>query len=156
MPCNADSLPKQCCCPVTAVTIVCPVCDAICEDHTAFKVHLERNHYLLRSAAAHFEAWKTYAQALPIWSKDANARENFDTLSVWHTLCKTTVSFKCPSCDWAKENVGWATVDHHLSMLADPEELRPYRREILKLHPGFIDHPVWGDLAKPSNAVAVQ
>ncbi|KAK4539948.1 hypothetical protein LTR36_009918 [Oleoguttula mirabilis] len=34
-------------------------------------------------------------------------------------------------------------------MLADPEELRPYRREILKLYPGFINYPVWDDLSKP-------
>jgi hypothetical protein len=31
-------------------------------------------------------------------------------------------------------------------MLADPEEIKPYRRAILKLYPDFATHPVWKDL----------
>lgn len=45
------------------------------------------------------------------------------------------------------DDYGFGQSEHHIGMLADPKDIKPFRKAILKLDPAFADHPVWNDLA---------
>lgn len=139
----------SCPCPFQALRIRCPVCTVLCEDTAAFTTHLDE-HIIRPEHLNHFQTWRTHAQAKDVWQKS----EQFSALIPWNL--RKDVEFDCPSCaeHWSiikyRPRVG---EDHHLQLLAPSEELKPYRRQILRLYPDFIESPVWDDLAQPLGGI---
>jgi len=132
-----------CACDITSIAIICPVCGHPCTDHRTFRSHLQSQHLLKQGEDAHYEAWKHYAQATATWTK----KQDFNVLQAWRVLDVAQKELQCPSCDYATDPNRNCIVDHHLDMLVGSEVLRPYRCEILKLYPGFVDYKIWSDTA---------
>lgn len=140
-----DASLGQCCCPVTAIHIICPVCKTVVADHAAFVAHLDV-HLIQPDLLEHFQAWQAYARSMDVWVRQTE----FSALNKWGA--RKIVSVQCPSCGWSwtsRERYEGGSSSHHFETLADPEMLRLYRREILRLYPGFINFSVWDDLAHP-------
>ena len=155
-PCSR-SIARTCFCPVTDVHITCPVCLWRCHDANAFQQHMADVHLIDPSQQEHFKAWKQYCRQydLPAFSLPENRswilRESFRGRS-----------YTCPVCEWSKRVVrrgNTSMVSHHISMYrTDWNELKPHRRQILELYPGFgyleCWKPVWDDLATPQRISA--
>lgn len=134
---------------IAGVRVLCPVCALECDDHAAFESHIDEVHLVHRNKQRHFRSWRDYAREHNIWRKG-------ETLKPW-TKWEPRRAWKriqCPSCDFYQPVLRIdryyrykKVVDHHIGMLADPEEIKPYRRDILKLYPDFATHPIWNDMA---------
>ena len=145
----SQSTARICCCPITAVNIICPVCLWRCHHANDFRQHMVDVHLIDPSQQEHFKAWKQYCcqQVSPAFTNPAT--------EYWF-LRKDSIgrSYTCPACQWSKPASFDDGVSHHISMYrTDWNELKHYRRQILELYPGFGEEicwrHVWDDLATP-------
>ena len=125
--------------PFVQVRVQCPVCHQTFIPHEDLQEHIDEEHLIAQGQQEHFRKWKKY-------SKDSQKLAhtcNFRPWKEWFTKRRWDVA-RCP-CGV----ISFRTymLDHHLSMMVDVEEIKPYRRAILKLYPDFATHPVWKDLA---------
>ena len=125
---------------------ICPVCTRVCGRLDELRDHIWEDHVVARHESAHYRAWRqAVTEAGEVLYRQLSCEG-------WVIKDVTQQSeLACPSCAFRKDMHYVHSVDHvdhHLSMLADPETLRPYRREILKFCPGFIRCPgIWDDLS---------
>jgi len=108
-------------------------------DHAAFAAHLDV-HLIQPDEWEHFRAWRASARRVEVW------RSGTEFYVLFERNMRNLAGCQCPS--YHQQN-DWHTADHTHRMLADPETLRPYRRELLRLCPDFVKFPVWDDLAHP-------
>ena len=133
-----------CPCPVTGVMVICPVCAVVCGDHADFEAHVDETHLVAARKLDHFLSWRQYAREHNVWPK----KQKFRPWSAWPTRdSKRWCNQVCPGCDHVMNQS--SRVDHQINMLADEQQIRPYRGQILSLYPDFATHPVWSDLAEP-------
>ena len=148
----SQSTARICCCPITAVNIICPVCLWRCHHANDFGQHMADVHLIDPSQQEHFKVWKQYCrQHLLLESSNPG--------NVWWSLHESFRgrSYTCPICKWSQRVVRRADmsmVSHHISMYrTEWNDVKSYRRQILELYPGFGDlecwKPVWDDLATP-------
>jgi hypothetical protein len=132
------------------VKVICPLCKLLLGNHEEFAAHLQSVHLITDSAhLAKFQ--KSVANTIPysfflndlIW----------ETWRVWHHHVDTLESMLCPTCGQpalARSQLALAgqlnEIDHHLQLLVKPDEIRPYRGDILRLFPRFGSHPVFDDV----------
>ena len=130
-----------CSCHVLRVEIACPVCSSTFRDHAALEVHIDGAHLVAKDQQEHFVLWQRYARGSDVWS----TKQKFPPFNSW-TPRKYWHDVRCPACEYSeKRDPG--VVDHQTVMLADPKDIKPYRRGILRLYPDFATHPVWNDLS---------
>ncbi|TKA76462.1 hypothetical protein B0A55_06102 [Friedmanniomyces simplex] len=134
-------------CDRMTLKVLCPVCKSILDSREAFRNHFAQHHVVAAEHEEHFIAWRETASAFDRWSP----YEQFVPYKPWSLW--SDFHIRCTYCNHAvhpvRINIAIGKVQHHMSMLADPEQLRPYRMQILKLLPEFIRHPIWDDLGKP-------
>lgn len=129
---------QTCVCASTAIELVCPVCPQTHKDHDALREHLDEDHLVSSEQRAHFIAWRDHLRQLY-----PRYRKSFVSCTFrWEIGLRPDIS--CPYCGEPHRN---SSNDHHVRMLEDPEHIKPFRRDILKLYPDFAQHPVWTDLA---------
>jgi hypothetical protein len=118
--------------------IVCPICGKVETLIREFERHLEDHH--LVTDAAHLRRLQAQIQSeladesrLPAWE-------------AWPTNFLQTRQNTCGSCYQPVEYHS-NNVIHHLGLLKDPVQLRPFRQQILELlGPIFSTHPVFDDI----------
>lgn len=128
------------------VKVICPLCKLLLRDRGEFAAHLQSVHLTTDSAhLAKFQEsvantingsfpnnliwkiWKTWIVKFPHWD--------------------TVKSMLCPTCGQpASTGRPVDRIDHHLQLLPDQNEVRPYRWDILRLCPDFGTHPVFDDV----------
>lgn len=141
---------------LSAVGVICPVCNIACGDFEDFKQHFWTRHLFSEGGAEHFRSWcSTLDQHV-----SASRRSNRNRHVPWERMSRywffsETGTVRCPSCslsvnlrsDWHREST---LETHHLSLLRPTEEviveLFPYRMQIVRLHPDFATHPIFADL----------
>ena len=123
-------------CSGVRVRVRCPMCNDIFETHEYFQLHVREEHFIAEGQKEHFQLWREYAKGL-------GRGYNFAVWQDWGFFQKKD-DLRCPYCGYITPNM--SDIDHHTSMLADPEAIKPHRRAILKLYPEFATHPVWKDL----------
>lgn len=136
---------------IKGIEVLCPMCSCLCSDHASFENHFDTVHAIAASEWLHFQSWKRYRHGR--WM-----REHQRIPRPWRSLChakiETQIEIRCPACEyyipsgnpqtWGPHR--YVKTDHHLDMLANPDDIKPFRREILRLYPGFVTHPVWDDM----------
>lgn len=133
--------------------IVCPVplCNHRFRDHAEFAEHVEAVH--LTTDMAHLDKFR---QHMRNWLS-RSGRYSFTLGRAWQSwggFLQYSLSKEfCPACgeSCASEDGIFWRIDHHLVLLKDPNEVRPYRREILRVCPEFSTHPVFSDILPPTN-----
>ena len=148
----SQSTARICCCPITAVTIICPVCLWLCHDAKDFRQHMVDVHLIDPSQQEHFKAWKQYCRQYGPSTFHGPEKTSW----ILHESFRGR-SYIIPVCEWSQRVVhrdNASEVNHHISMYrTDWNELKPYRRQILELYPRFGEEscwkPVWDDLAGP-------
>ena len=137
---------------VVDIKIRCPACGAANKDHGAFADHMVASHLIGERETAHFEDWKRHARKLNFSVYESNMHPQNE----WFNRSGRSQVVQCPSCTWSNKVEPYGYVDHHFSMFSG-DELKPYRREILRLYPNFAFgscwSAVWDDLVKPVNGI---
>lgn len=126
------------------VKVICPLCELLLHNHGEFAVHLRSVH--LTTDSAHLAKFQESVANIihKIW-RDV----------IWYPWevrydCDTVKSMVCPTCGQpASTRRPVDRIDHHLQLLPDQNEVRPYRWDILRLCPNFGTHPVFDDV-RPS------
>lgn len=138
-------------CLVTALCILCPICDEVCGSHAAFEQHFTIRHLLLQDAASceHFFQWKNHVES------NTTVRSGSKSPSPWKEWYdrdwKKNSKRECPFCRKNLES-RWRhdASKHHIRLLRNAEEaiaeLYPHGQAILRLYPDFKSHPVFADL----------
>lgn len=125
---------------VETVKVICPLCKLLLRNHREFIAHLQSVH--LTTDSTHLARLQesvaniTFPNDL-IW----------ETWGVQHHHWYRVKSMLCPTCGQpvsARGQLG--KIDHHLQLLTKPDEIRPYRWDILRLCAGFAAHPVFDDV----------
>jgi Zinc finger, C2H2 type len=123
------------------VKVICPLCELLLGNHGEFAAHLQSVH--LTTDSAHLAKFQeSVANIIPVYEFQRDV-----IWSPWGArhVPKNTV---CPTCGQpASTRVD--RIDHHLQLLPDQNEVRPYRWDIFRLCPNFGTHPVFDDV-RPS------
>lgn len=128
------------------VKVICPLCELLLHNHGEFATHLQSVH--LTTDSAHLAKFQESV---------ANFTSNYglprDIIwypwKVWYDY-DTVESMVCPTCGQpASTRRPVDRIDHHLQLLPDQNEVRPYRWDILRLCPNFGTHPVFDDVRPP-------
>lgn len=131
-------------CSIRRILVRCPMCGYACDNHTAFEDHFDTMHVVRMPQRSHFQAWRQYAGYNP------SVKDDVMELKPWMEWffhpSKGGETLQCPDCVFAIRSREVSMVKHHMDMLADPNEIRPVRRQVLRLYPGFYSHPVWDDM----------
>lgn len=136
--------------PIAEVHIKCPVprCITTAPTHSAFLAHMSVSHAAASDVShidAYFHSVKEYDILYSCTDEEVTVSwDLFHKISFWKQ--KGT----CPTCGFT----GYLSDGHERSLLADFTELYPVRRQILKLCPEFVSHPVFDDL-KPAQPTRV-
>ena len=132
------------------VKVICPWCKLLLRDHGEFTTHLQSVHFTTDSA--HLAEFResvaniisNYYLDDPIWTAQVC---HWETWSVETRHWDTVKSMLCLTCGQPASARGQLDeIDHHLQLLAKPDEIRPYRWDILRLCPRFGTHPVFDDV----------
>lgn len=116
------------------LNIICPVCRHQFVKRNDWIDHLTNDHLVTDSVhyqtiCAQFESIKGYPWKR--WSVEYSYADK---------------SIHCNHCSGTIHSTRFVKFEHHISLLRDPEEIRPYRRAILALWPEFGTHPVFDDV----------
>jgi hypothetical protein len=123
-----------------SVQACCPMCSGTFHNLEALQDHIDEEHLVAEDQKEHFRDWREYSRRTEMFRPTC-------TFSPWQRWVSANIlNLKCPSCEHSQQRTH-RTSDHQTFMLADPEGIKPYRRDILKLYPQFASHPVWKDLA---------
>lgn len=128
--------------PIVTVQVTCPICSIACDDHASFALHLCETHLIKGGEKEHFRLWRDGVAS--------NIRQHSKVLQPWTSWVVKNIRAEiiCTACgSLGSSGRHGSKLNHHISMQVDPEDIRPYRREILKLYPDFASHPVFDDLA---------
>ena len=122
---------------VGVIHLRCPICLSLLETHDAAVSHIDIEHFIKSEHKKHFLLWREHIQV-----SRSSYRSYFSPYKSWPNYYNTPG--KCPVC----HHIGNRDddFDHHLTMLAEPESIKPFRRQLLKLDSAFSRHPVWNDL----------
>jgi len=113
-----------------------------CDDYKSLVLHLYGIHLIQAGEQHHYQIW--YDSVAPYCT------ESDVFLWPWLAWCARhdAPQVVCDVCGNVSNTIGQRNkMDHHLSMQAAPAQIKPYRREILRLCPDFAWHPIWNDLA---------
>lgn len=125
------------------VKVICPLCKLLLHNHGEFAAHLQSAH--LTTDSVHLAEFRESVANIiilpfpeyPIWN----------SWSAQPPYWQTMQSMVCPTCGQPASTQRPAVwIDHHVQLLLDQNEVRPYRRDILRLCPGFSTHPVFNDI----------
>ena len=125
------------------VKVICPLCKLLLHNHGEFAAHLQSVH--LTTDSTHLVQFRE-SVASSIWMTKSE-----DVIwypwSVNGSCMETVKSMVCPTCGQpASTRRPVYMIDHHLQLLPDQNEARPYRWDILRLCPDFGTHPVFDDV----------
>lgn len=132
--------------------VICPMCGTPSSDTADFCTHMENEHILT-------EHGKGHAAEVRFAGSDLFYKHVFTRL-VWnmgldHRDFLYGKSYSCPHCSFQQGyGVRGDLRKAHLGLLRPSEELYPYRRQILRLWPGFGSHPVFDDLRRTTLSTA--
>ena len=122
---------------VVRIRVRCPMCNDTFETLQSLQMHIVDEHLIAESQKEHYSAWKEYFRKFSDRVKILGPWGDWELVARIHHLT-------CPFCE--RPQIGAYSTDHHVSMLADTDEVKLHRRAILKLYPDFSTHPVWKDL----------
>ena len=128
------------CSPSVQVYVKCPVCNQLFNVQNELQEHIDQEHLIAGAHKQHFIAWRRYA-------RESQKFRHTGKSGMWSRWAVkfSSKGIECPYCQATLTQYDGGS--HHIPMLANIEELTPYRRAILKLYPDFATHPIWGDLA---------
>jgi len=125
------------------VKVICPLCKLLLCNHEEYAAHLQSVH--LTTNSTHLAQFR---ESVAKFAWDFEFQK-----SIWYSwgvryLCGDTVkSMVCPTCGQPASTRRLVDrIDHHLQLLPDQNEVRPYRWDILRLCPDFGTHPVFDDV----------
>ena len=128
---------------VETVKVICPLCKLLLYNHEEFTAHLQSVHLTMDSA--HLAKFQESVASF-IW-RFAFQYVNWHPWKVQFGREDTVQSIVCPTCGQpASTQRPVDSIDHHLQLLPDQNEVRPYRWDILRLCPDFGAHPVFDDV----------
>lgn len=116
------------------LNIICPMCRHQFVNRGDWIDHLTNDHFITDSV--HYQTICAQLKSIERypWVKWFAEYSYFDK------------SIHCNHCSEMIHCTHFGEFEHHLSLLRDPEEIRPYRRAILALWPEFGTHPVFDDV----------
>jgi hypothetical protein len=120
------------------IRVQCPICNSLYNCHSDIQVHIDTDHLIASEHSAHFTVWQHDAKGTK--AKHPRLQATFNACRQWQDL---SYRLKCSYCNSSPRH---EVRSHHYDMLADPETIMPYRREILKVYPEFAEHPIWKDV----------
>jgi hypothetical protein len=125
------------------VKVICPLCELLLGNHGEFAAHLQSVH--LTTDSAHLAEFLEFvANTIDVFVSRRDVI--WYPWRVWHDP-GTMQSMVCPACGQpASTRRPVDRIDHHLQLLPDQNEVRPYRWDILRLWPDFGAHPVFDDV----------
>lgn len=116
--------------------IVCPVCGHCSISTSDFREHLEIEHVLSESHRGFGAAIRSRIEGKVYYHCTA-----------WKDV--PAVFLKGPiTCDFCSYQATAPDPKNHPGLLRPPQELFPYRRQILQLLPDFCTHPVFDDICR--------
>jgi len=131
---------SSCLCSISGILIHCPVCNITLGCQANLETHIDIEHLIAPEHRQHFQALLVIASKQDVWLKSKK-------LKPWNAWALRKI--RISNCPWCLEAVVTSCsyeAKHHLTMQANLETIKPFRREILKLYPAFASHPVWNDL----------
>ncbi|XTI87392.1 hypothetical protein V2W45_412488 [Cenococcum geophilum] len=126
------------------VKVICPLCKLLLRNHGGFTAHLQSVH--LTTDSTHLAQFRESVAGILCNVFSPNGL-SWETWRVQYYHWNTTESMLCLTCGQpalARGQLG--EIDHHLQLLTKPDEIRPYRWDILRLCPDFGSHPVFDDV----------
>ena len=145
---NATGSPFQG--PILAIQILCPMCGVGFSKHEGLQFHIDETHLVAQDQQKHFKYWRDYCESYVFRALLPQQLKPWEEWNIFDFVCHTLV---CSHCNYSTKEGKDSDVYHQKSMLANLDEIKPYRWKILALYPQFSSHPVWSDFAqRPSGA----
>ena len=125
------------------VKVICPLCKLLLRNHGEFAAHLQSVH--LTTDSTHLTQFRESVASSTWMYKYEDVI--WYPWSVKGSCMETVKSMVCPTCgQQASTQRSVNRIDHHLQLLPDQNEVRPYRWDILRLCPDFGTYPVFDDV----------
>ena len=135
-----------CQCSITNLSVRCPVCEHQSKSYDAFVAHMAIAHLIQPPHQQHAQSFY-----------DDTISRNYTLFkgapSTWISSYHDSRLVCCPACSFFRTVPAYSGF-HHDFQLMNPQYLRPFRTQIMRLYPSFASDEVWAPVWEDLNNVA--